>query len=58
MEYVLTVRNDKGKTPFVFIMSRIFWRELRGWLYTNVNIEISIDDREILFLILSFTGKN
>ena len=32
-----------------------FWRELREWLNTNVNIEISLEDREILF---SYTGNN
>ena len=30
-------------------------RELREWFNTNVNIEISLEDREILFL---YTGKN
>ena len=32
-----------------------FWRELREWLNTNVNIELSLEDREILF---SYTGNN
>ena len=29
-----------------------FWRELREWLNTNDNIEISLEDREIRFQIL------
>ena len=32
-----------------------FWRELREWLNTNVNIKLSLEDREILF---SYTGNN
>ena len=32
-----------------------FWRELREGLNTNVNIEIPLEDREILF---SYTGNN
>ena len=28
--------------------------ELRGWLYTNVHIEISLEDWQILY---SYTGK-
>ena len=34
---------------------RHFWNELRAWLYTNIMIDISLDDRKILF---SFDGKN
>lgn len=34
---------------------RHFWNELRAWLYTNIKIDISLDDRKILF---SFDGKN
>ena len=34
---------------------KTFWRELREWLNTNVNIEISLEDRKILF---SCTGYN
>ena len=36
-------------------MVKIFRRELRERLNTNVNIEISLDDWEILF---SYTGRN
>ena len=32
-----------------------YWRELREWLNTNVIIELSLDNREILF---SYTGYN
>ena len=32
-----------------------FWRELREWLNTNVNIDLSLENREILF---SYTGNN
>ena len=32
-----------------------FWRELREGLNTNVNIEMSLEGREILF---SYTGNN
>ena len=31
------------------------WGELREWLNTNVNIEISLEDREIL---ISYTSNN
>ena len=31
---------------------KYIWRELKEWLNTNVNIEISLEDREILFYIL------
>ena len=34
---------------------RHFWNELRAWLYTNLRIDTSLADREILF---SFGGKN
>ena len=34
---------------------RQFWNELRTWLYTNVKVELSLEDRKILF---SFDGKN
>ena len=33
----------------------MFWQELRPWLYTSVKIDLSLEDRNILF---SFTGKN
>ena len=36
-------------------MVKNFWGELREWLNTNVNIEISLEDREILF---SYTSNN
>ena len=34
---------------------RLFWQELRTWLHTFVKIDLSLDDRNILF---SFSGKN
>ena len=57
VEYVLTVRNNQKNIPFVFVMSKgqKFLRELREWLNTNVNIELSLEDRDILF---SYTGIN
>ena len=33
---------------------RSFWTELRAWLSINTNLEISIEERKILF---SYTGK-
>ena len=32
-----------------------FWRELRVWLQTNANVDISLEERKILF---SYTGKD
>ena len=34
---------------------RMFWQELRTWLYTSVKIDLSLKDRNIL---ISFSGKN
>ena len=36
---------------------KYFWRELKEWLNTNVNIEISLEDREILLNILVTVNK-
>ena len=58
MEYVLTVCNNQKKIQHLFLSCpkvKNFWRELREWLNTNVNIELSIEEREILF---SYTGNN
>ena len=33
---------------------RTFWIELKTWLTTNINLEISLDDRKILF---TYGGK-
>ena len=50
-------KKQPKNTPFVFVMfkGQNFWRELREWLNINVNTEISLEDREILF---SYTGNN
>ena len=34
---------------------RMFWQELSTWLHTCVKIDLSLEDRSILF---SFSGKN
>ena len=33
---------------------KLFWNELKTWLHANINLEISLEDREILF---SYSGK-
>ena len=57
MEYVLTVITTDLKYHLFVACPKVktFWRELKEWLDTNVSIEISLEDSEILF---SYTGNN
>ena len=58
MNDVHIVKNNLKKIYHLFFICpkvRHFWNELRAWLYTNIRIDISLDDRKILF---SFDGKN
>ena len=44
--------NNRKKNHHLFLTCpkvRTFWIELKTWLTTNINLEISLEDREILF---------
>ena len=50
-------REQPEKIFHLFLLCpkvRTFWNELKVWLYTNANIEISLENKKILF---SYTGK-
>ena len=50
-------REQPEKIFHLFLLCpkvRTFWNELKVWLYTNANIEISLENKNILF---SYTGK-
>ena len=54
---VTTVGNNQKNIFHLFLLCpkvRTFWNELKVWLYTYANIEISLENKNILF---SYTGK-
>ena len=57
MIYVPIVGNNQKKLFHLFLLCpkvRTFWNELKVWFYTYANIEISLENKNILF---SYTGK-
>ena len=50
-------KEQPEKTHHLFLTCptvKIFWNELKTWLHANINLEIFLEDREILF---SYSGK-
>ena len=55
MKYVIILRNNQKKNHHLLLTCpKLFWNELKTWLHANINLEISLEDREILF---SYSGK-
>ena len=58
MRYVLTAGSSRKKIHHLFLTCprvKAFWSDLRTWLITNVNIDLPLDDRAVLF---SYSGEN